>query len=111
MSSVQINGRTVTLGENGYLSDVDDWNEDIGRHLAAAERIEMTDQHWEVVYVLREYYRLYQIAPMIKVLVKKIGQKRGPDKATLRYLHSLYPEGPAKQACKIAGRPGPTGCI
>jgi TusE/DsrC/DsvC family sulfur relay protein len=111
MGVITVNSRTIHVAEDGYLSDVDDWNEEIARHLAEIEGIVMTDQHWEVVNFLREYYRLYQIAPMIKILVKKIGEKLGPEKATMKYLYELYPEGPAKQACKIAGLPRPAGCV
>ena len=71
----------------------------------------MTEQHWEVVNFLREYYNEYQIAPAVRVLTKAIGKKLGPDKGNSKYLYELFPYGPAKQACKIAGLPKPTGCI
>jgi tRNA 2-thiouridine synthesizing protein E len=90
---------------------MDDWDKDIAEYFAAAEGIRMTDEHWVIVQYLRDYYRQYQIAPMIKVLVKNIGNilKRGS--VMNRYLYELYPDGPAKQACKIAGLPGSAGCV
>jgi tRNA 2-thiouridine synthesizing protein E len=111
MGTIIVKGGTIDLGEDGYLSNVDDWNEEIAAHLAAAEGIEMTDRHWEVVNFLREYYKQYQIAPMIKILVKKMGDIFGPAKGNMKYLYELFPEGPAKQACKIAGLPRPSGCV
>jgi tRNA 2-thiouridine synthesizing protein E len=111
MGSIIVNGRTIDLGKDGYLANVDEWDEEVAGILADEEGIEMTERHWEVVHFLREYYRLYQIAPMIKILVKKMGSAFGPAKGNLKYLYELYPEGPAKQACKIAGLPRPTGCV
>ena len=111
MGTMNVKGRTIDLGEDGYLSNVDDWDKDIAAHLAAAEGIEMTDRHWEVVNFLRDYYKRYQIAPMIKILAKKIGDTFGPAKGNQKYIYELFPEGPAKQACKIAGLPGPLGCV
>ena len=61
--------------------------------------------------LLREYYDEYQIAPAVRVLTKAIGKKLGPDKGNSKYLYDLFPYGPGKQACKIAGLPKPTGCI
>ena len=40
-----------------------------------------------------------------------IGKKLGADKGNSQYLYELFPYGPAKQACKIAGLPKPTGCV
>jgi hypothetical protein len=68
----------------------------------------MTDQHWEVINFLRDYYNEFQIAPAVRVLTKAIGKKLGPEKGTSQYLYDLFPYGPAKQACKIAGLPKPT---
>ena len=71
----------------------------------------MNDEHWEVVNFLRDYYDEYQIAPAIRVLVKALKKTMGKDKGSNKYLYTLFPYGPAKQACKIAGLPKPTGCI
>ena len=79
--------------------------------LTKAENVEMGENHWEVVNFLREYYNEYQIAPAVRVLTKAIGKKLGPDKGNSKYLYELFPYGPAKQACKIAGLPKPTGCV
>ncbi|MEJ5210760.1 TusE/DsrC/DsvC family sulfur relay protein [Thiobacter aerophilum] len=109
--SFEINGKVYETDEEGYLVNLADWNEEVAKHLAAEEKVELTDAHWEVINFLREYYNDYQIAPAIRVLTKAIGKKLGPEKGNSKYLYELFPYGPAKQACKIAGLPKPTGCI
>lgn len=111
MATMEFQGKDYEVDEEGYLTNLDDWNEDLAVHMATKEGIELTDNHWEVINFLREYYDEYQIAPMIRVLVKAIGKKLGPEKGNNKYLYELYPEGPAKQACKFAGLPKPTGCV
>ncbi|MDP6343805.1 MAG: TusE/DsrC/DsvC family sulfur relay protein [Alphaproteobacteria bacterium] len=109
--SYQLHGSTFESDEEGYITDISLWNEELADLIAQDEDIEMTDDHWEVVNFLREYYEEYQIAPAIRVLTKAIKKKLGPEKGNSGYLYELFPYGPAKQACKIAGLPKPTGCI
>ena len=108
---IEVNGIVYETDEEGYLVNLADWNEDIGKVLAASENVEMSSNHWEVVNFLRDYYTEYQIAPAVRVLTKAIGKKLGADKGNSKYLYELFPYGPAKQACKIAGLPKPTGCV
>jgi len=107
----ELNGATIEHDEEGYLTDLSQWNEELAVILANDEKIEMNDEHWEVVNFLRNYYDEYQIAPAIRVLVKALKKTMGKDKGSNKYLYTLFPYGPAKQACKIAGLPKPTGCI
>lgn len=109
--SFELNGVTYETDEDGYLVNLDQWSKDVAEYLAQSESLTMTDAHWEVVNFLREYYEEYKIAPMIRILTKAIAKKLGPDKGNTKYLYELYPGGPAKQACKIAGLPKPTGCV
>lgn len=111
MAMVEVAGKSFEVDEEGYLVNLADWDEDIAGYLATEEKVDMTESHWEVVNFLREYYSEYQIAPAIRVLTKAIAKKLGPDKGNNKYLYELFPYGPAKQACKIAGLPKPTGCI
>ncbi len=109
--AIEVGGKSVETDEEGYLINLSDWNEEIADVLAKEESIDMTENHWEVVNFLREYYDEYQIAPAVRVLTKAIGKKLGKEKGNSKYLYELFPYGPAKQACKIAGLPKPTGCI
>jgi len=82
MPSMDVNGNAVDVDEEGYLTDINDWNRDIASALAETEEVELTDAHWEVIDFLREYYDEYQIAPAVRVLTKAIGKKLGRTKAT-----------------------------
>jgi dissimilatory sulfite reductase related protein len=105
------NGKSIESDEEGYLVDINQWNEELAGQIAKDEGVTMTTEHWEVVNFLREYYQEYQIAPAVRVLTKAITKKMGAEKGSNKYLYELFPYGPAKQACKIAGLPKPTGCV
>ena len=109
--AIEVNGTTYETDEEGYLINLADWNEDIAKTIAKTENVDLTPSHWEVVNFLREYYTEFQIAPAVRVLTKAIGKKLGAEKGNSQYLYELFPYGPAKQACKIAGLPKPTGCV
>jgi len=111
MPHIEFQGKQYEVDEDGYLMNLDDWSKELAESIAKTEDVVMTEAHWEVVNFLRDYYQKYQIAPMIKILVKELGKTMGPSKGNTKYLYELYPGGPAKQACKIAGLPKPTGCV
>lgn len=111
MGTIEVNGKALEVDDDGFLINREDWNMDVATCFAKAEGVEMTSQHWEIVNFLREYYKQYQMAPMIKVLIREIEKKFGAEKGNVKYLYEIFPGGPAKQACKIAGLPRPTGCI
>ena len=109
--AVDINGKTFETEEEGYLANLSDWSSDVAQYMAELDDCDLGDNHWEVIKFLREYYEEYQIAPAVRVLTKAIGKKLGKDKGNSKYLYELFPYGPAKQACKYAGLPKPTGCV
>lgn len=111
MPQMDFGGKQVEVDDDGYISNLDDWTPELAQFMADQDGITLTDAHWEVINFLREYYKKYQIAPMIKILVKEIGKAMGPEKGNTKYLYELYPAGPAKQACRYAGLPKPTGCV
>ncbi|HHW44245.1 MAG: TusE/DsrC/DsvC family sulfur relay protein [Thermoanaerobacteraceae bacterium] len=105
MASINVNGVEIELDEDGFIVDPELWNEDVAKAFAATEGIqELTDDHWKVINYLRDYYKQFQIAPMIRKLCKETG-------FSLKYIYELFPSGPAKGACKLAGLPKPTGCV
>ena len=105
MEKVQLGGKNIEIDEDGFIQDPDAWDESVARDLAKTEGVDdMTDEHWKVVNYLREYYLEYNMAPMIRKLCKATGFK-------LKEIYDLFPSGPAKGACKVAGLPKPTGCV
>ncbi|MFZ6016907.1 MAG: TusE/DsrC/DsvC family sulfur relay protein [Nitrospirota bacterium] len=104
-------GKEYEIDEEGYLQDWEAWEEGMAPELAAQDDITLDEKHWEIIRWLREYYIKFNIAPPIKMLVKEMGKFFGPEKANTKYLYELFPGGPAKQACRYAGLPKPTGCV
>ena len=109
--SIDVNGKSLEVDEEGYLSDLNQWEPAVAEIMAKQDDCELTENHWEVINFLREYYEEYQIAPAVRVLTKAIGKKLGKEKGNSKYLYELFPYGPGKQACKYAGLPKPTGCV
>ena len=95
----------VDVDAEGFLTDPEQWNEQIAQAIAAENGIaELTDQHWLVVRFMRERYLATGTAPTIRSLGKESG-------VTVKELYQLFPKGPAKLAAKIGGIPKPKGCI
>jgi tRNA 2-thiouridine synthesizing protein E len=95
----------------GYLLDSTTWNRAFAERVARAEGIELGEAHWQVIEFLRDYHQRFQLSPPMRVLVKVMAPLLGEPKATSRRLYQLFPEGPARQACKIAGLPKPESCL
>lgn len=106
-----LNNKSIATDECGYLKDWQDWSPELIAVLANQESIELTESHLEVVYFVRDFYLEYKTSPAIRALVKAMEKKFGPEKGNSRYLYRLFPEGPAKQATKLAGLPKPVKCI
>ena len=109
--TLEVAGRALETDPEGYLRSLDDWSEEVAEEMARADGIELADNHWEVIRFLRGYYQEYSIAPAIRILTKAMAKQFGRDKGNTRYLYQLFPDGPAKQACRYAGLPKPTGCV
>ncbi|HPQ95554.1 MAG: TusE/DsrC/DsvC family sulfur relay protein [Thiothrix sp.] len=109
--ALEIDGKNIATDEEGYLENLNDWSKEVAEAMAISEDVNLTDEHWEIINFLREYYEEYQIAPAVRVLTKAVGKRLGADKGNSKYLYSLFPYGPGKQACKYAGLPKPTGCV
>ncbi len=105
MPTYEANGRTYQVDEDGFLEDPTIWNEIAAKDFGLCEGVEdLTENHWKVINYLRNYYLQYGIAPMIRKLCKETGFK-------LNEIYTMFPSGPAKGACKLAGLPKPTGCV
>ena len=108
---IQHQGKSFAIDAEGYLLDHTQWYEALVPTLAEWDAITLTDAHWEVVRFVRAFYEEYETSPAIRALVKAMATKMGPEKGNSRYLHRLFPGGPAKQATKLAGLPKPAKCL
>lgn len=108
---MQFNGIEITIDANGYLKNPNQWSKALALKIAQIEKIEMTEAHWQVIDFIRAFYLEFNTSPAMRMLVKAITQKYGEEFGKSRYLLRLFPEGPAKQATKIAGLPKPVRCL
>jgi dissimilatory sulfite reductase related protein len=101
----------MELDALGYLKNFADWRPEFAEEVARAEGIELSLAHWEILQFARDYYQRYAMAPPMRLLTKAIAATLGEEKGKSMYLYALFPEGPAKQACRYAGLPKPLSCI
>jgi TusE/DsrC/DsvC family sulfur relay protein len=106
MAKVVIKGQEFDVDSEGFLQEPEKWTKDIAEEIAKGEATAcpMTEDHWKVVNYIRNYYVEYDIAPPIRMLVKATG-------LDINRINQLFPKGPAKGACKVAGLSKPTGCV
>ncbi len=97
--------------KEGFLRNLGDWTPEIAEQIAHDENIQLREDHWEIIELLREYYRRFEASPANRALVKFAGQELGADKGRSIYLMSLFPGSPAKLGSKIAGLPKPDNCL
>ncbi len=101
----------IPLDEEGYLQNLDDWNDDVGVALALQEQITLGPSHWEILNLLRVFYARHQLSPATRALVNLVKRDLGNDKGKSIYLMKLFRGTPAKTASKIAGLPKPDNCL
>lgn len=104
-------GIPLKTAEQGFLLDIDDWNETVAYEIARLNKVELTDAHWEIIIFIHNYYKMFKHLPNTRVFTQAIKKKFGDKKGNSRYLHQLFPQGPLKYACKIAGLPKPPTCF
>ncbi len=108
---LRVEGTVLQTTEQGFLLDLNDWNEGVGSEIARLNEIELNQAHWEIILFIRAYYQVFKHLPNARVFTKAIRQEFGENKGNSRYLHKLFPQGPLKYACKIAGLPKPPTCF
>lgn len=96
----------------GFLEDASLWDEAVARAIAQEANIELTDKHWEIIWLLRNFYKKHEISPPSnRLFVKTVRESLGEDRGNSIYLMQLFTGTPAKTACRIAGLPRPTNCL
>lgn len=105
MPKAVLDGIDIELDEDGFIQEPGKWSKVLAEELAKTENAyPMNENHWKIVDFLRDYYLKFGVAPPIRMVVKKTG-------IDLKQIYELFPGGPAKGACKVAGLPKPTGCV
>lgn len=96
----------------GFLENADQWSAPVAIDIAAESEILLTEKHWEIIELLRQFYKQHEISPPSnRLFVKAVKEQLGEDKGNSIYLMQLFPGTPAKTACRIAGLPRPTNCL
>ncbi|MGB3668051.1 MAG: TusE/DsrC/DsvC family sulfur relay protein [Bermanella sp.] len=102
---------TAEFDDEGFLINLDSWDEKLATQIAKNENITLSPAHLEIIHTLRTFYREHEVALANRPFVKLIKNTYGPDKGNSIYLMTLFPESPAKIAAKIAGLPKPANCL
>ena len=104
MPKTKLGGIEIEVDEDGFIQEPDKWNEAVALDIAKLEEATMNEDGWKLVNYLRKYYVEYGIAPPVRMVTKQTG-------LDLKKIYQLFPGGPGKGACKVAGLPKPTGCV
>jgi tRNA 2-thiouridine synthesizing protein E len=105
MGVLEIAGKTIEVDEDGFIQEAEKWDHVVAQALASSEGVDhLGEGHWKLVQYLRDHYQKFGVAPMIRKLCRDTGFK-------LSEIYEMFPTGPAKGACKVAGLPKPTGCV
>jgi dissimilatory sulfite reductase related protein len=105
MATIEIEGRKFEVDGDGFLTTPEIWNEETAKLFARLDGLgEMNDKHWAVVRIIRRNFEEKGLAPMIRSICQETGLK-------LREIYELFPLGPARGACRVAGLPKPDGCV
>lgn len=110
-STLDFEGRTIALDTHGHLKNPEDWNKALAEHLAAADNLVLTHEHWEIIAWLQDYHRQYAMLPPMRLFIKALAKTWPPEKACSRHLYRLFPAAPIRQACRYGGLPKPISCI
>jgi TusE/DsrC/DsvC family sulfur relay protein len=101
---LRVGTREVETDSEGYLRNLDDWSEDFVRAQAQAEGLELSDEHWQLIRFLREYYAEHGVQAQVRAMIRHFAQAWGPERGNNHYLHQIFPRGgPQKQGNRLAG--------
>jgi len=109
------NTQIVATDPEGFIKDLDQWSKSVAEVLAKKEDIELNREHWEIIFLIRKFYKNFDLSPAMRPLIKYIGQEIDKDKANSIYLTRLFAsskqESPAKVIARLAGLPKPKNCL
>jgi tRNA 2-thiouridine synthesizing protein E len=108
---ITIDDQSIELDKEGFLRNLSDWNHGIAKNIAINEHINLSAAHWEIIDLLRTFYKQHQLSPASRALVSLVKRELGANKGKSAYLMKLFRGSPAKTANKIAGLPKPDNCL
>jgi len=101
---LRVGEREIATDAEGYLRDLADWSEAFARAQARAEGLALTDEHWEVIGFLRQYFHEHGVQAQVRVMIKHFAAAWGSERGNNHYLHAIFPRGgPQKQGNRLAG--------
>lgn len=103
--------KSVSFDSEGFLQNLKEWDRPVAKFIAQRENIILGEGHWEIIYLLRQFYSEFDLSPAMRPLVNYVKQYLGREKGNSIYLLTLFPGSPAKVASKIAGLPKPENCL
>ena len=102
----------ITLDQAGWLVNRDDWNEDVALLIAESVKIELTEQHWQLIYIARDYYEENHTCCPTRAFSRILRKRFGKDKSDQKFIYELFPAGGLVHCVnKIAGLPCPCGKV
>ncbi|MDD3529768.1 MAG: TusE/DsrC/DsvC family sulfur relay protein [Gallionellaceae bacterium] len=101
---VLVDGREVLTDPEGYLLNLDEWSEGFAAAQAAKEGLVLTDEHWEVIRFIRDWYEEHSVQAQVRDMIRHFREAWGPERGNNHYLHDIFPMGgPQKQGNRLAG--------
>ncbi len=101
---------TIEVDKEGFLKHLQDWSPEVANTLARQEDISLTRDHWEIIDLVRAYYKQYRISPAARIIVRLLQDNLEVEKGSSIYLMQLFTGRPARMVNKIAGLPKPANC-
>lgn len=103
--AITIGNQTIEMDGDGFMLKPELWTKELADLIAKEDGIEnLTEDHWKVIDIIRQNYEEKGLAPMVRVICKESGLR-------LKQIYELFPLGPARGACRVAGLPKPEGCV
>lgn len=109
--NMMVVNKLIELDDEGYLVKLQDWSHEVAEALAEKESITLTEVHWTIINLLRQFYQQYELSPANRALIKYLSQHIDTAQVNSLTLNLLFKGSPAKLAAKLAGLPKPTNCL
>ena len=86
-----------------------DWDIEVAKDIARNDGVELTDDHWELISALHEYYHKVEF-PNLRQIKDALDEKFH-SRGGMKYLYQIIPNGPVAEGCRLAGLNVPAGAV